>query len=99
MQKKFEKVLMPVASKLGNNVVLMSLRDGFLIITPLIIVTSIFLLIGNFPIPGWSEFWIKLCGPQLALRESYQQLQLHMHMVRIEDWIPFKQGWFHLYHF
>ena len=64
MQKKFEKVLMPVASKLGNNVVLMSLRDGFLIITPLIIVTSIFLLIGNFPIPGWSEFWIKLCGPQ-----------------------------------
>ena len=64
MQKKFEKVLMPVASKLGNNVVLMSLRDGFLIITPLIIVTSIFLLIGNFPIPGWSEFWIKVCGPQ-----------------------------------
>ncbi|UWI44041.1 PTS sugar transporter subunit IIC [Lactobacillus paragasseri] len=66
MQKKFEKVLMPVASKLGNNVVLMSLRDGFLIITPLIIVTSIFLLIGNFPIPGWSEFWIKLCGPQFS---------------------------------
>ena len=88
---------MPVASKLGNNVVLMSLRDGFLIITPLIIVTSIFLLIGNFPIPGWSEFWIKVCGPQfpdclvlylilsLALREYYQQLRLHMHMVRIED--------------
>lgn len=64
MQKTFEKVLMPVAAKLGNNIVLKSLRDGFLIITPLIIVTSIFLLIGNFPIPGWSEFWIKICGPQ-----------------------------------
>lgn len=66
MQNKFEKVLMPAATKLGNNVVLKSLRDGFLIITPLIIVTSIFLLIGNFPIPGWSEFWTKLCGPQFS---------------------------------
>ena len=57
MQKKFEQVLMPVATKLANNVVLRSLRDGFLIITPLIIVTSIFLLIGNFPIPGRESFW------------------------------------------
>ncbi|MGK4179543.1 PTS sugar transporter subunit IIC [Lapidilactobacillus dextrinicus] len=64
MQKKLEQFLMPVATKLGNNVVLMSLRDGFLIITPLIIVTSIFLLIGNFPIPGWNEFWTGVLGPQ-----------------------------------
>ncbi|KRN22509.1 PTS sugar transporter subunit IIC [Lacticaseibacillus camelliae] len=63
MQKKFESVLMPVATKLGNNVVLRSLRDGFLIITPLIIVTSIFLLIGNFPIPGWENFWTGILGP------------------------------------
>ncbi|MFD1393381.1 PTS sugar transporter subunit IIC [Lacticaseibacillus jixianensis] len=63
MQKKFESVLMPVATKLGNNVVLRSLRDGFLIITPLIIVTSIFLLIGNFPIPGWEKFWTGVLGP------------------------------------
>lgn len=62
MQKKFEQVLMPLASKLGNNVVLKSLRDGFLIITPLIIVTSIFLLIGNFPIPGWESFWTRILG-------------------------------------
>ncbi|KAF0372461.1 PTS sugar transporter subunit IIC [Pediococcus acidilactici] len=62
MQKKFEQVLMPLASKLGNNVVLKSLRDGFLIITPLIIVTSIFLLIGNFPIPGWESFWTGILG-------------------------------------
>lgn len=64
MQKQFEKVLMPVATKLANNVVLRSLRDGFLIITPLIIVTSIFLLIGNFPIPGWESFWTSVLGPQ-----------------------------------
>ncbi|MBP2057100.1 PTS system cellobiose-specific IIC component [Lactobacillus colini] len=64
MQKKLEKFLMPLAAKLGNNVVLRSLRDGFLIITPLIIVTSVFLLIGNFPIPGWTEFWTKIFGSQ-----------------------------------
>lgn len=63
MQKKLEQILMPIAIKLGNNVVLRSLRDGFLIITPLIIVTSIFLLIGNFPIPGWAEFWSNILGP------------------------------------
>ena len=63
MQKKLEQILMPVAIKLGNNVVLRSLRDGFLIITPLIIVTSIFLLIGNFPIPGWTDFWSGIFGP------------------------------------
>lgn len=52
MQKQLEKILMPVAVKLGNNVVLRSLRDGFMIVMPLIMVTSFFLLIGNFPIPG-----------------------------------------------
>lgn len=66
MQKKFEQILMPFATKLGNNVVLKSLRDGFLIITPLIIVTSTFLLIGNFPIPGWDSFWTGLLGKNWA---------------------------------
>jgi len=64
MQKRFEQVLMPVATKIGNNVVLRSLRDGFLIITPLIIVTSMFLLFGNFPIPGWADFWTGVLGKQ-----------------------------------
>lgn len=62
MQKQLEKILMPVAVKLGNNVVLRSLRDGFMIVMPLIMVTSFFLLIGNFPIPGWNEFWTSFLG-------------------------------------
>lgn len=62
MQKQLEKILMPVAVKLGNNVVLRSLRDGFMIVMPLIMVTSFFLLIGNFPIPGWNEFWTSVLG-------------------------------------
>jgi len=62
VQKKIEEVLTPIADRLANNVVLRSLRDGFLIITPLIIIISIFLLIGNFPIPGWTNFWISVFG-------------------------------------
>jgi len=62
VQKKFEEVLTPIADRLANNVVLRSLRDGFLIITPLIIIISLFLLVGNFPIPGWSDFWVGVFG-------------------------------------
>lgn len=59
---KLENVLMPLAVKLGQNKVLIAIRDGFLISTPLIIVGSIFLLIANFPIPGWSENVAKVFG-------------------------------------
>ena len=62
MFKSMEKVLMPIADKLGSNKVLVAIRDGFLLTTPLIIVGSIFLLIANFPIPGWSEFFSKIFG-------------------------------------
>lgn len=62
MYEKLEKVLMPVADRLGKNKILVAIRDGFLITTPLIIVASIFLLIANFPITGWSEFWARYLG-------------------------------------
>ena len=55
MFDKLENVLMPLAVKLGQNKILIAVRDGFLITTPLVIVGSIFLLFANFPIPGWSE--------------------------------------------
>lgn len=57
-----EKILMPIADKLGRNKVLNAIRDGFLITTPLLIVGSIFLLIANFPIPGWVDFWTGILG-------------------------------------
>lgn len=56
MFEKLEKVLGPVAVKLSSNKVLTAIRDGFLVGTPLLIVASIFLVIGNFPVPGYSEF-------------------------------------------
>ncbi len=55
MFAKLEKFLTPVADKLGKNVILIAIRDGFLVSSPLIIVGSIFLLVANFPIPNWSQ--------------------------------------------
>lgn len=57
-----ERVLMPLAQKIGNNKYLLAIRDGFLISMPLLIVGSFFLLFANFPIPGWSDFWAGIFG-------------------------------------
>lgn len=57
-----ERVLMPLAQKIGNNKYLLAIRDGFLISMPLLIVGSFFLLFANFPIPGWTDFWAGIFG-------------------------------------
>lgn len=56
MFSKLEKVLMPLAEAIGKNKYLIAVRDGFLVSTPLLIIGSIFLLIGNFPIPAWTDW-------------------------------------------
>lgn len=56
MIKKLESIFMPLAEAIGKNKYLMSIRDGFLVSTPLLIIGSIFLLIGNFPITAWTDF-------------------------------------------
>lgn len=55
MFEKLEKILAPIADTLSKNKVLIAIRDGFMITVPVVIVGSIFLLISNFPIQGWSE--------------------------------------------
>lgn len=62
MLSKLESVLMPLAEKIGKNKYLIAIRDGFLLSMPLLIVGSFFLLIANFPIPGWSNFWSRFFG-------------------------------------
>lgn len=57
---------MPLADILTKNRVLIAIRDGFLITTPLLIVGSIFLLFANFPIPGWEDFWTGILGSDWA---------------------------------
>ena len=57
---------MPLAEKIGRNKYLIAIRDGFLLSMPLLIVGSFFLLIANFPIPGWTEFWAQFFGDNWA---------------------------------
>lgn len=59
---KLEKIFIPLAEKLGKNKYLTAIRDGFLLTTPLLIVGSFFMLVANFPIPGWTEFWARFFG-------------------------------------
>ena len=55
MFANLEKVMGGTAEKLSNNKVLIAIRDGFLVTTPLIIVASFFILAGNFPIEGYTD--------------------------------------------
>ena len=53
---KFENKLMPLASAVGKNKYLLTLRDSFAMIMPLLIIGSMFTLVANFPIPAWIAF-------------------------------------------
>ena len=62
MLDKLESIFMPLAEKIGKNKYLISIRDGFLLTTPVLIIGSFFLLIANFPINNWTEFWARFFG-------------------------------------
>ena len=62
MLNKLEAIFMLLAEKIGKNKYLISIRDGFLLTTPLLIIGSFFLLIANFPINNWTEFWARFFG-------------------------------------
>lgn len=52
---KLESRLMPIASAISKNKYLVSIRDGFLVSMPLLVVGSMIMLFSNFPIPAWMD--------------------------------------------
>ncbi len=52
---KLESKLMPVAQAISKNKYLISIRDGFLVSMPLLVVGSMFMLISNFPVQPWID--------------------------------------------
>lgn len=56
MIRYFEKNIAPYLIKLSNNKVLIAVRDGLSLTIPFTIIGSIFLILGNLPIPIWSKF-------------------------------------------
>lgn len=53
-----ETHFVPVAARVGNQKHLLSIRDGLILVLPLLIVGSIFLILGAFPIDAVKQ-WIE----------------------------------------
>ncbi|WP_248625504.1 PTS sugar transporter subunit IIC [Enterococcus cecorum] len=51
-----ESKVVPLATKMASNRVLIAVRDGITLAMPLIIIGSIFMVTASFPIPGWEQF-------------------------------------------
>lgn len=56
--EKLETKLMPLAQVISKNKYLISIRDGFLINMPLLVIGSFFMLINNFPYQPWIN-WLR----------------------------------------
>lgn len=72
---KFNRVLeekvMPVAAKIGAQRHLLALRDGLIATMPFIVIGSLFLIIANFPIPGYADWMTSIFGQTWAAKLSY----------------------------
>ncbi|WP_019157035.1 PTS cellobiose transporter subunit IIC [Robertmurraya massiliosenegalensis] len=72
---KFNRVLeekvMPVAAKIGAQRHLLALRDGLIATMPFIVIGSLFLIIANFPIPGYADWMTSIFGPTWSAKLGY----------------------------
>lgn len=59
-----EKNIMPVAGRIAEQRHLQAIRDGIILSMPLLIIGSLFLILGYLPIPGYNEFMANLFGDQ-----------------------------------
>ena len=59
-----EEKMVPVVSRFASLRYMRALKSGFMVIMPLTIIASVFLLITDFPIPGYPEFMAKIFGPE-----------------------------------
>ena len=63
-----EEKLMPVAGKVANQRHLAAIKDGMVITLPFIIVGSVFLILGNLPIPALASFYTNNATGQVIAR-------------------------------
>lgn len=59
-----EEKMVPVVSKFASLRYMRALKSGFMVIMPLTIIASVFLLITDFPITGYPEFMAKIFGTE-----------------------------------
>ncbi|MGO0062827.1 PTS cellobiose transporter subunit IIC [Brevibacillus fluminis] len=66
-----ENRVMPVAGRIAEQKHLQAIRDGIVLTMPLLIIGSIFLIIGFIPIPGYSDFMAGIFGDQWLTKLLY----------------------------
>ncbi|WP_462413376.1 PTS cellobiose transporter subunit IIC [Neobacillus sp. Marseille-QA0830] len=66
-----EEKVMPVAARIAGQKHLQALRDGIILTMPLIIIGSIFLILGFIPIDGYPEFMARTFGDQWSTKLLY----------------------------
>ncbi|WP_042456973.1 PTS cellobiose transporter subunit IIC [Neobacillus dielmonensis] len=66
-----EEKVMPVAARIAGQKHLQALRDGIILTMPLIIIGSIFLILGFLPIDGYPEFMARTFGDQWSTKLLY----------------------------
>jgi PTS system cellobiose-specific IIC component len=59
---KFEEKIMPIADKVATNRYLTSIRDGFYVAMPLLIIGAICCLIAYFPVQGFTDLMTNVFG-------------------------------------
>lgn len=57
-----EKRVMPVAGRIAEQRHLQAIRDGIILAMPLLIIGSVFLILGFLPIPGYDDFMARTFG-------------------------------------
>lgn len=66
-----EQKFMPFAAKLAGQRHLNALKDGIILAMPMIIIGSVFLILGYLPIPGYAEFMGRVFGDQWLTKLNY----------------------------
>lgn len=56
LEKIINEKLMPLAEKLTKNKVLGALMEGFIRTSPITLGIAFITIIGNFPVPGWTQY-------------------------------------------
>ncbi|PLR77332.1 PTS system, cellobiose-specific IIC component [Bacillus sp. V3-13] len=66
-----ENKVMPTAARIAGQRHLQALRDGLILSMPLIIVGSVFLILGYLPIPGYADFMVRTFGEAWLTKLTY----------------------------
>jgi len=56
LEKFLDKFLSPVATFMSNSLFFATLSEAFMRTTPVTLGASILMIIGNFPVPGWTDY-------------------------------------------